>query len=199
MLKRILVVGSKGSMGRRYGAILTSLGIEWEGIDIGEKPTTDFDGVIICTPTHLHINDIEYFATDAPVLCEKPLSDNYGMVKNICRMARAQGWSLRMVNQYEYLTHPTSSGPSIYSYYNHGRDGMAWDCINIIGLSSGPVHLSEGSPVWNCVINGHPLKLSDMDSAYIKMIQSWVYGDHDNIDYILKAHEKVKNYLEAHP
>ncbi len=184
-------------MGRRYGAILDYLKIDWEGIDIGDKPTKDYDGVIIATPTANHLEDIEYYATDYPVLCEKPISKNFGYVKGICRMAKIQSWSLRMVNQYEYLTNPKSNGPSFYDYYNHGKDSLPWDCINILGLAEGAYHLGEKSPVWNCAINGHLLKLSDMDQAYIKMIRDWLSGNFENVDYILKAHEKVRAYIES--
>lgn len=184
-------------MGRRYSAILAYMGIEFEGIDLGEKPSIAYDGVIVCTPTVCHPDDIEYYCTGAAVLCEKPISKEPGVTKSICRTAKAKGWALRMVNQYEYLIDPSTTGPSLYDYYRTGNDTLPWDCCNIIGLSTGPIYLGNRSPVWNCAINGQVLKIADMDSAYIKMIRSWISGDHQNIDYILKAHEKVIRYIEA--
>jgi hypothetical protein len=195
MLKNILIVGSKGAMGRRYGAVLSFLGVRWEGIDIGETPKRPYDGVIIATPTANHIDDIQYYATDAAVLCEKPFAISLPPVKEICRMAKDKGWSLRMVNQYAYLDPAQSSGESLYDYYNHGRDGLAWDCINIVGLARGKFSLGEVSPVWACMLNGHTLKIRDMDSAYIAMIHDWVSGGEGNIPYILSAHTKVSSYL----
>lgn len=196
MLKRILIVGSKGNMGRRYGAILTHLGVEWEGVDIGDVPTQHYDGVIIATPTDMHVDDVEFYAPDCPVLCEKPLSKDIGAVREICRRANKEAWRFRLVNQYEYFDNPLSTGPSGYDFYNHGRDSLPWDCINIIGLARGAVTLGEASPYWLCQINGQRLSLAMMDHAYVSMVSSWLDGDFDNVDYTLRAHEKVVAYIE---
>jgi hypothetical protein len=199
MLNKILVVGCKGSMGKRYCAILDYLGIDYEGVDLNDKPTKSYNAVILATPTDMHIDDLEFFLPDVPVLCEKPISKSFGAARTICAMALEKGWDLRMVNQYEYLTSPRSdNGPTLYDYYRSGNDGLEFDCYNIIGLAEGRVSLRNKSPIWTCAINGQILRLSDMDGAYVKMIRSWLSGEVNNITYILKANDKVRAYIEAH-
>lgn len=102
-----------------------------------------------------------------------------------------------MVNQYAHLRHKGDGGPTIYDYWNHGKDGLAWDCISIVGLAEGMIHLSESSPVWTCQINGAAHYSSEMDYAYIDMIQSWLSGNVYGTSYIREAHKKVAAYLEA--
>jgi hypothetical protein len=97
-----------------------------------------------------------------------------------------------MVNQYEYVTGKGNhSIGSFYNYWNSGKDGQQWDCINIIGLSETPPFLKTKSPIWNCSINGLSLNITSMDHAYIDMIQDWWEKPTPDLDYIEKAHRRV--------
>lgn len=197
MLTRPLIVGAKGNMGQRYAACLRYLGLSPLGVDLGDKVPVGFDSIIIATPTARHIEDINFASgSGVPILCEKPLATDARTVSELCEKARRDRYPLRMVNQYrEILKRPGSRGPTSYDYFRHGGDGLAWDCINIIGMATGQVALGESSPIWTCMVNGERLALGDMDSAYIRMLQGWLGGDHEGIDYIERAHQKVEKYL----
>jgi hypothetical protein len=105
-----------------------------------------------------------------------------------------------MVLQYDYIKVrglDEKHGWSGYNYYNHGKDGLAWDCLQIIGLAhdSTQLEVQETSPYWLAYLNGYKLSLSDMDQAYIDMLRDWVsipkrYSD----EFIILMHERVEAY-----
>jgi hypothetical protein len=202
MLKKPLIVGAKGGMGRRYAAILRTLQIEPLLMDVGDDVPEGFDSVIIASPTDLHAaHCLQFMAYRVPILCEKPLSKEIGEVERVCSEAERLGVQLDMVNQYRYCewlsTLPANDYTS-YNFFNTGKDGLAWDCISIIALANGKVSVDNTKPVWSCVINGHRLRYERMDWAYITMIQEWLAGslrDHGK-NYILNAHNKVLKYIE---
>ena len=189
MSKKIYIVGYNGNMARRYRACLNYLGIEHCGVDLGGFESgviADCDGIIIATPTENHIKMIDrYAAFKLPILCEKAISKVDFELPDI---------NLQMVNQYEHCG-PFPGGPTYYNCWNTGRDGLAWDCINIIGLADSMPQIENTSPIWKCMINGKELSLNDVDNGYVKMIDSWVKNPKPNIDYIKKAHQKVKDYI----
>lgn len=129
-----------------------------------------------------------------PILSEKPLGSDYAEVESLLQDCEEAGTKLRMVNQYAELVPEGAFGDTRYDYFRHGSDGLALDCISILALAKGPVVLAEHSPVWICTINGHTLSLADMDRAYVRMIQNWLSGHHEDIAYIRKAHQKVEEY-----
>jgi len=161
------------------------------GADKGDPiPDRDFKGVLIATPTDTHLPLIkEHAARGVPILCEKPIVKSKEDLEDLLGV-KAQ---LSMVNQYEYLvSRSPEKGDCYYDYWNSGRDGLAWDCINIIGLSFDPPHLGNSSPLWKCSINGRTLNIRDMDLAYIRMIGDWLKKpDYDGMSYIELAHRKV--------
>lgn len=201
-----ILVGAKGNMGRRYFAILRHLGVRAYQVDLGD-PIPDFsdvNGVIIATPTDSHYSDIKKYASlGVPILCEKAITKNPDELKEILDM----DLKLAMVNQYEFMfpkatkhqkkLPPLSPFRSHYDYWNSGKDGIEWDCINIIGMSKDKPALYNRNPIWNCLINGRRLNIADMDKAYIAMIEKWLDKRYENKEYIEKTHKKVwdKGYM----
>ena len=183
MISRVYLVGYEGNMARRHRACLDYLGIEHCGfdasrIDIGDTVDTNelkkCDGIIIATPTSLHENHIKQFACfEKPMLVEKPISLESFFIN---------GGNVQMVNQYAFCG-PFPGGDTFYNNWNTGKDGLAWDCINIIGLANGRVSLENTSPIWKCCINGKDLTLADVDMSYINMIDSWTKNPTSNTDY----------------
>lgn len=196
----ILLLGAKGSMGRRYQAILKYLGKPYIGLDLNDNPhftKQEITGIIIATPTETHFNLIKKYASwGVPILCEKPITKNQHELDEILSLT---GLKLQMVNQYEFLNIGKEKGKKThYNYFRHGNDGIEWDCINIIGLShSKTITLLEDSPVWTCVINGKKLHLSHMDKAYVEMVETWLKKPKNNLSYAKKAHLKVWKYQDS--
>lgn len=198
---KIFIFGIDGNMGRRYKSILEHLGHDAVGFDITHK-NAKFDaasvhgckGIIIATPTDTHYSYIQTCRKfKLPILCEKPISRDFSEVMTACEMS-----NLTMVNQYKYLDSPGAFGVTYYDYYNHGRDGLFYDCINIVGNARDRALLLDNSPMWHCILNGRVLSISEMDYAYISMIQDWLNNlEAGNSDYILKSHIKVCELVNA--
>lgn len=200
---KIAVIGANGNMGKRYCQILKYLEHEYVAIDIdtnNEELAAGCDGVIIATPTGRHDIDILkwHHYLGKPILCEKPISTDIERVEAICGVP---GINLRMINQYRYFVmqaNPMHMGLTSYDYFKTGTDGLYWDCINIIGQASERIVLQNESPIWRCQINCYPLNVGEMDLAYIWNIRNWLKkfdGQFDYIDYILKAHKKVRDLI----
>lgn len=197
----ILIVGSSGSMGLRYQSILRYLDVDFKIYDIKQKirPTltqvaTNVDGVILATPTDTHFDYIYKFAwQNIPILCEKPLSKNKDELDAIKSFAK-NGLNLTMMMQYKMLDDPSSTGDSHYNYFRTGNDGLKWDCLQIIGLARGNVAISNGSPIWDCKLNGKQLSLADMDLAYVNFVKEWLRSPGDDISKLIDIHDKVMAY-----
>lgn len=200
-MNNILVIGANGSMGKRYQAILKYLGKKPITSDIEDSPQTlddkllVSDGVIIATPTETHYELID-FCSDRkiPILCEKPLSKHPGELAGIKRLVESEKINLTMTMQYKLLDKPHSSGPSYYDYFRTGKDGLKWDCLQIIGLARGRVLLAGDSPIWKCTLNDHDLSFSDMDKAYVQFVKNWFDRPGDDLGKLMDIHQKVMEF-----
>lgn len=194
----VLVVGAQGNMGVRYQAILRFLGKEFACVDVGDddkrvdelaKRST---GILIATPTDSHVDLIRKFLPyKKPILCEKPVLKNRLEIAPLFLDIANSGTPFRMMFQYQMLCDSNRVGPSYYDYYKHGKDGLYWDCFQIIALARQGVHIRESSPVWSCKINGQRLSLSDMDAAYVGYIQRWFRSPKQDVGWLAAMHEKV--------
>lgn len=200
----ILLVGYKGNMGQRYGKILDFHGVKWEGVDIGDTYLTQMklaekaSGVLIASPTPAHINHLHRFAhMGKPVLCEKPFTKDLAALREILELYNKTRTPLSMVFQYDELVPEGTKGPSWYNYFRTGKDGLIWDCIQIIALAKQPPKLAAMSPVWDCTINGFRLSLGDMDDAYVKNVKRWLDGDYMKLTRIYDAHLKTAQFEAA--
>jgi hypothetical protein len=197
---KVYIFGYLGGMGRRYRAILESLGHEVGGEDrqnLLNFSLADADAVIIATPTRTHAHVLmQVKDCGKPILCEKPISKSITVADEVLWELRKAGARLEMVNQYAELD-PAGDGPTTYNCYRHGDDGLYWDCISLIRLARGPIELREDSPTWQCTLNGRQLTLGDVDAAYLRMIDRWL-RDPTRGDYneLMQAHNKVAD-LEA--
>lgn len=195
----IIVYGANGSMGARYQAILRSLYKDVFPVDvdtpINSVPHHLANGYIVATPTDTHLAFVESLLSinnSCPILCEKPISKDLKEVKRFCDLM-SRGAPISMVSQYDELVSAFDRGLTSYDYFRTGKDGLAWDCIQIIGLAQFLPMIANQSPIWKCSINGRPLNLADMDGAYVKMIKSWLINGKYGWSHhrILSAHEKA--------
>lgn len=199
MLRRPLVVGSRGSMGSRYLAILRHLKVDAVGVDLGDPIPEDFDSVIIASPTSLHVDHVKvYAAFGVPMLVEKPLAKTMDEALACCDWLDQHAVPIRMVNQYRELGPFEGGGRTYYNYFRHGADGLVMDCISVVALAEGDVVLREDSPVWLCAINGRMLSIEQMDDAYVRMVRRFLARPPTapETDYIREAHATVQAILD---
>lgn len=208
---KILLVGCLGNMGRRYAAILDYLGVEWVGFDSRDglkKPGAEgFDAVIYATPTVAHMSNILdhlKFSPEVPMLVEKPIDKSMPMITLLKQKWEANNFKIMMVNQYRHLVSSNRKEPTQYDYFKSGGDGLAWDCINLIGLAQGTISLKNESPLWHCRINGNKIWNEMIDASYIENIKYFLNAVADEsfnwkneMDYIYEAHQKVHDFIEG--
>jgi hypothetical protein len=204
MLKKILIIGGAGNMGRRYATICRFLGANVEIFDVGTKEPLEYmvkrsDGVIIASPTKEHRSQIfacEFHRPSVAILCEKPV------VTDTEDLDQFDGIRLTMVNQYAFIAKTggklRANDYTLYDYYHSGGDGLYWDCINIIGLDeTGHLILRKESPIWKCVINGKEIDRNQIDLSYVLMVQDWMKNPEPNLAYMKKAHKKVLRLVSS--
>jgi hypothetical protein len=194
----ILIVGGRGSMGRRYQAILKYLGKSFVAVD--QETTSNemktyalrSDGVILATPTDLHVSQIrELLPLKKPILCEKPITKNLEELRTLFGEIEKSHTPFRMMFQYSVLSAPNRIGKTRYDYFRTGNDGLIWDCMQIIGLARGEVELKNESPVWSCILNGKTLNFTSMDAAYVAYVQRWFLNPEQDLKNLLTLHEKT--------
>lgn len=201
----IMIIGSEGSMGARYKAILSYLGKSYIAIDVNninnvEDQLQFTTEVILCTPTDTHFKWLEYLIpTGKKILCEKPITKSLielGCINDLCLKYKNP---ITMVMQYQYLVSKKSKGTSFYDYFRTGKDGLYWDCFQIIVLSKDILMLCNSSPIWTCMINGKNLKFQDMDGAYISFITDWLSNTHTkySMDTYYQMHKKVHDAINS--
>lgn len=196
----VLIIGSEGSMGKRYQSILRFLGKSFMCVDLHNK-NTDYEymhrrasGFIVATPTGTHHSIIKSLAPNRkPILCEKPVTKSPAEFTDMKVALMENKTPFRMMMQYEMLVGKSRIGPTFYDYFRHGNDGLIWDCMQIIALARGKVELRENSPIWMCKINGQMLSLSHMDAAYIGYVQKWFNDPSQDLGYLTAIHQKVQD------
>lgn len=200
----IMLIGAEGSMGCRYRAILNYIGKESLPIDLGHTNEFIFemaarsDGIIIASPTDTHVPYLKLFrGLKKPILCEKPFTKDIEELEPLMREYQEEKWPLSMMYQYSILASTKTSGLSYYNYFKHGSDGLAWDCLQIIGLANGKVELEETSPEWRCSINGEHVHYGTMDIAYIQYVRRWLMGINMDPVEILNIHQKTHLVAES--
>lgn len=201
--QKVALFGSAGSMGRRYTAILNWLGHHVLPIEVDDSfgeslaACEDADAIIVASPTETHVDICRgLLHLEKPILCEKPITKNvFELNRFLETLKHFPETRFQMVNQYKYMTMPGVEGLTKYDFYNSGKDGIYWDCINIIGLAKGEVKILDKSPFWQCQINGFPLSRGKIDHSYIEMITDWLLSPFDNLEYIYESHLKVHGML----
>lgn len=185
---KVLLLGNLGNMGKRYEAILKYLQHEVIGLDVGytqkllATALAAVDHVIVATPTPTHcglIQDIcehKNVRQSLHVLCEKPVVKSLVALERVLTSTKDARVDLYCVNQYAHLTELgfAVGDLSSYDYFNHGKDGLHWDCFQVFALARGPVTIDNKSPIWRCWINGAKMNISSMDRAYVDMVKDFL-------------------------
>lgn len=206
---KVLVVGSKGSMGRRYCAILRYLKEEVLEADLGDLWWEwEFDRVIIATPTERHSHDLSTaMVKRVPILCEKPIIKDFEALRLLIEMERHFRADFRMVCNWKFainLALTRAQKVAIegemeieYNYYDSGKDGFFWDCIQLLYLA-GKFKYDRTRPAFEAKVNGLDVTLEHIHASYVLMVSEWLHGDKNklwSLEDALKATQKVEKVL----
>lgn len=173
---KILLIGANGNMARRYAAILNYLGIEWVGVDVGDRWPRNFDRAIVATPTDTHFAICKKLAKMGKVfLCEKPVSKSPKEIEKLIAMG-AKGYMVcnwALLDSFYSTPLPIGVYDIFYDFYNTGRDGTYWDCIQIIYLAKN-INVQTTSPIFAAQIGCMTVWLDAIGKSYVNMLSRFV-------------------------
>jgi hypothetical protein len=214
---KVLVVGSKGSMGRRYCAILRYLQEDVLEADLGDMWWEwEFDRIIIATPTDRHETDLRAAVLKGkPILCEKPIVKSAAELETLWEDLMPALVDIRMVCNWKYainLAMVRANGNKgkvavagemeiEYNYYDSGKDGFFWDCIQLIHLA-GTFKYDRTRPAFQCLVNGEAITLEHIHESYVMMVSEWLNGDKAqlwSLEEALTATRKVEVAMRLDP
>jgi hypothetical protein len=175
----VLIIGGKGSIGRRYQAVLKHLKRPFEIYDLGDElPVGNISHVIITSPTEKHLEHVLMaMRYDCPILCEKPLSMDLNSAKKIAKLP-----NVYVVNNYAYVTRDAKS--IRYDFYNTGRDGFIWDLCQLVYIAkknNAHLNIKRSSYTWTLIVDDEPVPYSMIEYSYRKMIQDFLNGNRFNL------------------
>lgn len=207
MALRILLIGGMGSIGSRYREILRQLGIAFEILDTdGRDPhfdvekyleTSKFDKVIICTPTHTHEEYVDMLLDlKKPLLCEKPVSKNTDVTLQLANKASYLNVPAFVVNNYAFIERERPLKECFprtlsYQYYNTGRDGLLWDCCQLVYLAfkeRAELRLDRKGAIWKFHLGDFEVPYRWVEESYYQMIIAFADGFYDKLWTLFDGH-----------
>lgn len=210
MALKVLVIGGLGSIGKRYRAILDYLGVKNICHDTA-NPTgyrhglmdvlreEKFTHAIVASPTPTHYRYcMELIGLKIPFLCEKPLSADLDQCKKIRDDAASRRVKGHVVCNYKFLMerYNVKHKPRYYNFYNTGRDGVEFDCCQLIYLNP-DITLCNTYPVWTLRTDMGDMSYAIMEHQYVVMLKDWLSGGKNcwTLDDGVKMTEAVNGYL----
>ncbi|MCB1198524.1 MAG: Gfo/Idh/MocA family oxidoreductase, partial [Deltaproteobacteria bacterium] len=184
----ILLVGSEGSIGKRYQAVIRHLGLALFCKDLDVEDAIEMskiDRIIIATPTPTHKELILIYAKEKkPLLCEKPmmLSMDYTEIENIP--------NLYMVCNYKYVI-PTGA-KIFYNYFHAGNEDFASNFAQPLYIDP-EASIAQTSPIFDLqyTFHGehHKVTTEMLQQSYVKMIEDF---ENVNFDMLWNLKKKKK-------
>lgn len=184
----ILLLGGKGSIGRRYAAVLRELGEPFIVHDKEDNPQliehlAAADHAIIATPTETHF---DYILTleraRIPYLCEKPVTKKIAeaeMLFQHCSMGFVvNNWAFLSTNA--ELTHTGKLKHLTYDFYNTGRDGLLWDVCQLVYLAQitqAKLEVRRFSASWDVTWNDFEVPYRWIEMSYLQMVRAFLEND----------------------
>ena len=191
----VLVLGSKGSTGKRYASILKSMGHTVCECDIGDSVPADVKKAVIATPTGLHVQHIEELVDMGynKILCEKPISYIPAEIESLKSLPA----EINMVNNWCY-SGAICFAPGMNSIYydnkHSGNEETLWNCIQLVYLAGdNTLTITEDSEKMLCQFNFQWISFDNIEWSYKTMLEMWLNGSKTmwTLDDAKKATEKV--------
>lgn len=181
-----LLIGHKGSIGRRYAAILNLFDVKWRGFDNPDGDPScinweDVERCIIATPTNTHF---EYAIAAAqnrkPVLCEKPLSKTPADCVALSVMAEDLDVPAFVVCNYKYVFRGHPDPHIYYNNFNTGSDGLWWDVCQLLYLDPKATIRTDG-PYFILASQYREIPYEEVEKSYCNMIYEFVNEKYSNL------------------
>lgn len=184
-MKKIMLIGSEGSIGRRYKAVLKYLGVDVKcydikpGVDVESCVNDDCDGFIVAAPTSSHVSWCRNLLIyEKPILCEKPLGVNVLEVEELSKYAGANEFISVVDNWVHMLQVKGKTNLDLkYRNFHTGNEKLSWNLAQPIYLTKdGNLELFLDFPhlIISNVTKEKSYDAADVEHSYIQMIQYWL-------------------------
>lgn len=193
----IALIGGKGSIGRRYQAVLNYLDQPFRIIDLGD-PKENLKGctkAIIASTTSTHEDWCwEAFYQEIPFLCEKPLSKSKSAIQSMM----SRGVTGYVVNNWQFVaTNFDNKMPSrlFYDFYNTGKDGLLWDVCQLILLSDlaeCELQVMTDSYFWHAEWGEKTIPYEAIEQSYMQMVRAFLNGETHRLWGLNKAYRMTE-------
>lgn len=213
-MKKIMLIGSEGSIGRRYHGILRHLGVEVFTYDTkvgGSQFLEDYtmgacDGFIIASPTDTHVGwcyDLLRFKK--PILCEKPVGVSVDQVRELYITDGALEHIYVVDNWVHMLGGDVSTNHYIeYANFHTGNEKVEWNLAQPIFLTkdgSLTINLCQAFFGVNVFDKKKSYNTRDIDLSYVDMIVAWLQTGKTTWDLLcgMKMQEAIAAWKENNP
>jgi hypothetical protein len=186
----IALFGADGRIGSRYRAILKHIGQAYIPIEKDDEINPEkWTHAIIATPTDTHFEIGEFIESlGIPYLLEKPAT------KDLIEAQRMSLWKNGfIVNNYQFAIPEAKSIE--YNFYNTGRDGLKWDCCQLIYLADqykAKLKIKRESPIWTLAVDDELIPYRQVEYSYIQMMNAFLDEEIENLWPIQRAFEMTK-------
>ncbi len=128
----LVVIGGKGSIGKRRATILQDMGHKVKVLDVDDSITptvlSKFDAVFICSPSAMHYDHLlTTLNANVPFFCEKPLCISLRDAHAICEiilptsLVNMVACNVRFTEEYKYLKSAIANiGQPLYTFAEFG-------------------------------------------------------------------------------
>lgn len=129
---KALLIGSKGSIGKRRMSILQDLNVDVMGVDketeVLPSLIRKFDCIFICSPNDVHMQHVLYaIQENKPFFCEKPLAptarDGHYIGSHLVNseLVNMVACNIRFTDEYQYIKKAVSNiGRPLYTFAEFG-------------------------------------------------------------------------------
>lgn len=193
---KILIVGAKGSIGKRWCAVAKYLGHKTIEVDIDNEElisSESYDRAIVATPTITHKDVVESISEDVQILCEKPFvnedDENFDIPDNV-----------RIVNNWSYFTqNHLKIGSHRIQYLNFtcGNESLFENLFQPLAYSKN-YSLDLNSPFLKISIDNKVVSHEDIENSYMFLFEDWIkdskHAGFDKDEYH-KAHRHAKHWF----
>ena len=211
------IIGSRGSIGKRYSCIFDYLGEPYIGYDVcgpfNKEAVIRFvldneiTRALICVPTDVHYDYCRILSMmGVDYMVEKPLTKSPQEAEELANLAEKHRVNSHIVCNYKILLddlkrHGKNQKKTFteYNYFNTGKDGLLWDCCQLIMLNP-EIEIYTDSPIWILKCGDSYVDYRMVELSYLTMIRYWLDGNlkmlwdiHDAVEMVTIVLDRVMN------
>lgn len=192
---KLLVIGYRGAIGRRWMTCARHLQIPvtgWDILDQTDPPVDAITHCLIATPTTTHYGVFMWASEHHwSIMVEKPMTMdlNESYIMGCMAGFVVNNWSLVHPDK---IYKPRSCTIEYRSHYT-GPHGEPWDTCQLEYLCTpGQRPRVVESPVWGARINGRHVSYKQLELSYLTMLDAFVHDRRHELWTLAQGEEMTK-------